>query len=313
MRQFFGWQAVKNTKKRHYQDTAGKTSGNSIFIYLPYSEEDEKLGMICTNAGSVEVLPGAEYPPDRDKFPVNIRSVTNGRVLKEFQLVYISKGKGSLEVHEKSYQFNQGCAFLTIPGIFHRYRPLFETGWHEYWVGFKGSFFEGMMDRDILSTEKMFFKPGLNNRIIELFRLVLEEVKDQKPLYQFRSCSVIISLIAEIFTAERRRTQPNYYQKIVEQAKIIMEKNCFGSINISSICRQVGISVPRLNEIFKTYTSMTPYQYYIHIKIEKAQRLLEEKDVSVKEAAYRLGFDDQYYFSRLFKNKTGFTPAEWKR
>ncbi|MDR1105043.1 MAG: AraC family transcriptional regulator [Treponema sp.] len=55
------------------------------------------------------------------------------------------------------------------------------------------------------------------------------------------------------------------------------------------------------------------YQYYIHIKIEKAQRLLEEKDVSVKEAAYRLGFDDQYYFSRLFKNKTGFTPAEWKR
>jgi len=57
---------------------------------------------------------------------------------------------------------------------------------------------------------------------------------------------------------------------------------------------------------------MTPYQYYIQIKIYKAESLLEQQDLSVKEVAYKIGFEDQYYFSRLFKNKTGVSPSEWK-
>jgi AraC-like DNA-binding protein len=56
---------------------------------------------------------------------------------------------------------------------------------------------------------------------------------------------------------------------------------------------------------------MTPYQYFIQLKISKAESLLEN-DISIKEAAYNLGFNDQFYFSRLFKNKTGVTPSEWK-
>ena len=58
---------------------------------------------------------------------------------------------------------------------------------------------------------------------------------------------------------------------------------------------------------------MTPYQYYIQLKIHKAESLLEQENITVKEAAHRMGFDDQYYFSRLFKNKTGVSPSEWKK
>jgi AraC-like DNA-binding protein len=58
---------------------------------------------------------------------------------------------------------------------------------------------------------------------------------------------------------------------------------------------------------------MTPYQYYIHMKIHKAEDLLEQENVTVKEVAFHLGFEDQYYFSRLFKNKTGVAPSDWKK
>ena len=58
---------------------------------------------------------------------------------------------------------------------------------------------------------------------------------------------------------------------------------------------------------------MTPYQYYIHIKIHKAESLLGQEGIPVKEAAFRMGFEDQYYFSRLFKNKTGVSPSDWKK
>jgi AraC-like DNA-binding protein len=57
---------------------------------------------------------------------------------------------------------------------------------------------------------------------------------------------------------------------------------------------------------------MTPYQHYIHIKIRKAAGLLENKDASVQSVARQLGFDDPYYFSRLFKKKTGVSPSKWR-
>ena len=56
---------------------------------------------------------------------------------------------------------------------------------------------------------------------------------------------------------------------------------------------------------------MTPYQYFIGIKMHKAKELLEGGDQAVKEVAFRLGFKDEYYFSRLFKSKTGVSPSQW--
>lgn len=56
--------------------------------YLPYSEEDEKLGMVCTTAGDIDA------PPNKNAHPVIFREVAEGRTLPEFQLVYISSGEG---------------------------------------------------------------------------------------------------------------------------------------------------------------------------------------------------------------------------
>lgn len=91
-----------------------------------------------------------------------------------------------------------------------------------------------------------------------------------------------------------------------------MEESIYDDIDLNSIASQVGVSTSKLNEIFKTYTAMTPYQYYIHIKLHAAKALLEQGDLSIKEVAFRLGFEDQYHFSRLFKSKTGIAPSLWK-
>ncbi|MDR2435084.1 MAG: AraC family transcriptional regulator [Treponema sp.] len=285
---------------------------NSFLHYLPYSKEDEKLGMVCTTAGSMEVPPCSAYPPGKDDHPVIFRSVAEGRSLPGFHIIYITGGRGYFEAEGKHWDVEPGSVLFLMPGMKHRYMPVFETGWHEYWVGFKGTFFNKLVKGNILSRDCVFFDTGIHNHMIEAYHLIFKEVISQKPLYQLRACSGIISLIAEILTMERRKSQPNYYESIIEKAKYLMESNIYGAINLPSIAGQLGISTSWLNEIFKNHTSMTPYQYYIHIKIHKAEDILAEEDISVKEAAWRMGFEDQYYFSRLFKSKTGVSPSGWK-
>jgi AraC-like DNA-binding protein len=193
------------------------------------------------------------------------------------------------------------------------YRPLLKIGWQEYWVGFKGTYFTRLLEEGRFSAEHVFFKTGLHDSILSFFNQIFDEVRRQQPLYQLKTCALILSLVAEVLTRERRKEQPNFYEKIVARTKYLMESNVYSTINLHGISEQLGISTSRLNEIFKTYTSMTPYQYYIHIKIHKAESLLEQEDIPVKEAASRMGFEDQYYFSRLFKNKTGVSPSDWKK
>jgi AraC-like DNA-binding protein len=281
--------------------------------YLPYSEEDEKLGMVCTTVGIVKIPPHVPYPPNLNDHPASFRQVAVGRTLTEFQMVYITQGQGTFTAEGATHTVLPGSLLLILPGMNHRYQPVFEIGWDEYWVGFKGDYFSHLVEKGILSRKHIFFEIGLDDHILTAFNRIFDEVRNQRPLYQLKACSGIMSLMAEVLTYERRKEQPNYYQKIVKKAKYLMESNIYNAINLSHISDQIGISSSRLNEIFKTYTAMTPYQYYIHIKIHKAESLLEQDDISVKEVAYKMGFEDQYYFSRLFKNKTGVTPSRWKK
>ncbi|NLH88749.1 MAG: AraC family transcriptional regulator [Treponema sp.] len=289
-----------------------KTGEHTYFRYLTYSEEDEQWEMVCTDAGYAEVLPYTIYPPNKDGHPRMFQKVAVGRTLNEYQIVYVTKGEGVFETMGKHYEVKPGSIIMVFPGIRHFYKPVYEIGWMEYWVGFKGEHFEMLGARGFLNPGQAFFEVGLQNNILNLYNEIIDEVRNQKPLYQIVATAKILSLISEIKACSRRQAQSSHTTKIVESAKCIMAEKIYGDIDIPSIASQLGTSVSRFNDIFKTYTSMTPYQYYIHIKIHAAKSLLEQGDLSVKEVAYRLGFEDQYHFSRLFKKKTGIAPSQWR-
>jgi AraC-like DNA-binding protein len=291
----------------------GTLNNRSFLHYLPYSDEDEKLGMVCTTAGDINTPPNTVYPPNKNAHPVAFRTVAEGRTLPEFQLVYISEGEGVFSAGGEAYPVSPGSMLLILPGMKHFYKPRYETGWHEYWVGFTGTFFKGLVNEGVLSKERIFFKIGLRDYILSIFSRIFEELRLQRPLFQMRACSQVFLLLTEMLSNERRKEQPNHLQQIVEKAKYLMEANITREIDIPSIAQEIGTSASRLNEVFKTYTSMTPYHYFIQLKINRACRMLEQEDISIKEAAFSLGFEDQYYFSRLFKQKTGIPPSEWKQ
>ncbi|HCX96537.1 Transcriptional regulator [uncultured spirochete] len=285
---------------------------HTFFRYLTYSDEDEQWEMVCTDAGYTEVPPYTIYPPNKEGHPRIFQRVAVGRTLNEYQIIYITKGEGVFETSGRHYDVKPGSIIMVFPGVRHFYKPVYEIGWMEYWVGFKGGHFELLRERGFLNPQEPFIEIGLQNNVLDLYNEIIAEVRDQKPLYQIVASSKILALIAEINACARRRAQASHAAQVVEAAKCMMVEKIYGDIDINSIATALGISASRLNDIFKTYTSMTPYQYYIHIKIHAAKSLLEQGDLSVKEVAYRLGFEDQYHFSRLFKKKTGIAPSQWR-
>jgi AraC-like DNA-binding protein len=292
---------------------ANKTCESFIQYFNNGTEEEHRFGMVCTDAGYTRAKNKAVYPLNINDHPVLYRSIVDGRVLPEFQIGYIGSGEGIFETENAKYRVGPGSMILILPGIRHRCCLTSELGWQEYWVGFRGNYFSRLFEEGVLSKNFVFFDVGISNRVISTYNRIFDEVRTQRPIYQLRISSEILSLIATLLTHKQRQEKPDHYQKIVEKAKGLMALNLYGSIDMSDISNELGVCTSHFSKIFKTYTSMTPYQYYIDIKINEAKNLLEQGDVTVKEAAYRLGFEDQYYFSRLFKSKTGVTPKNWKK
>lgn len=287
------------------------TRQKDFFRYLTWSEEDEKWQLVCTDAGWTEVPPGTRYPPHRDEHPKAFKSVAVGRTLPEYQIVYITKGRGIFEMNGHTRVIFPGSAMIVFPGMRHFYKPEYEVGWTEYWVGFKGPYVDTLCRQGFLSPAKPVFEVGLQNSLLAIYSQIFELVRYQRPLYQVRASSLVLTLVAEILAHERTVVQYNHSEQLVEKARFLMEENIYGEININAIAGMLEVSTSHLNEVFKSYTAMTPYQYFISIKIRKAKELLEGGDLPIKEVAFRLGFDDPYYFSRLFRKKAGLPPSKW--
>jgi AraC-like DNA-binding protein len=282
-----------------------------FFRYLTYSEADEKWQIVCTDVGKTSISPHGQYPSNRLRHPIPFRNAATGRVLNEFQIVYITEGRGTFWTRKERYPVVPGTVFILFPGEFHRYHPDPDVGWVEWWVGFRGPHAERLRDEGIISPGRPLLEVGLKSECLSLFVLIFEAVLKQDPAYQARAGAGILMLIAEIHGLLQKSRLPDRYGTIVEEAKFAMEEKINGSIDLGWLSRKVGISVSRLATTFKAYTGMTPYQYFIMIKMNKAKELLNGKEVCIKQVAFDLGFDNQFYFSRLFKKKTGISPSRW--
>lgn len=82
-------------------------------------------------------------------------------------------------------------------------------------------------------------------------------------------------------------------------------------ISLEELAKLVNLSQTHLIRMFKQTTGLSPYQYFLHLRIDKAKTLIKSREFTVGEVAVMLGFTDQSHLNRHFKRITGFSPREY--
>lgn len=98
----------------------------------------------------------------------------------------------------------------------------------------------------------------------------------------------------------------------IERVLDYIRNHIYENISVRHLAASVFLSEDHFIKLFKQEMCSTPLQYINSKKIEKAQLLLVTENVSVKNIAYRLSFDDYSYFCRIFKKIAGVTPNEYR-
>ena len=84
------------------------------------------------------------------------------------------------------------------------------------------------------------------------------------------------------------------------------------TIDVDSLAQMENMSCTAFRCAFKKHTGVSPVEYIIRQRISAACRLLAQTDRSVSAIAADVGYHDQYYFSRIFRKKTGLSPLKYR-
>ncbi|MDR3552543.1 MAG: response regulator [Clostridia bacterium] len=99
---------------------------------------------------------------------------------------------------------------------------------------------------------------------------------------------------------------------VIVDAKEYIEQNFCSEITLEDVSRAVNISPSYFSKLFKDETGSNFIDYLTALRIEKAKKLLDDRNCANKEICYQIGYSDPNYFSRIFKKIVGVTPTEYK-
>jgi len=91
-----------------------------------------------------------------------------------------------------------------------------------------------------------------------------------------------------------------------------MKQHLNQPLQVAVLTALIGVSPSHFFTLFKRTTGHTPIDFFIHLRMRRACELLQRTNLSVKEVAASLGYDDQFYFSRVFKSVNRVAPTEYR-
>lgn len=138
-------------------------------------------------------------------------------------------------------------------------------------------------------------------------QFVKEIFKRMSSENQLTAIPYLISLLS---TSEIRH---NKLSDTIIQFKKLITENYDKNLTIEQYAEQLKISTETLNQLCKDKIGLTAKQLQLDLKITEAKRLLLYSMLNTSEIAFKLGFEDNSYFSRIFKKKTNISPANFRK
>ncbi|MEI9919069.1 MAG: AraC family transcriptional regulator [Bacteroidota bacterium] len=286
----------------------------NFYKYLQTNHDFGYDDLVVVNAGHTKVSPNSAYPAIGHPSHHNFNFV-QGRVIDEYQMIYISQGKGLFE--SKSFgetTVEAGDTIFLFPGEWHRYKPDESTGWTENWIGFTGRVSMLNNKKGLISAKQPIVKVGLHDGFLKLFITIFELVKADFTGIEYTISGAANHLLGHALT-QKKRALMNVNSKtdeLIMKAKILLEENFTDLISMEDIAARLNISYVWFRTYFKKHTGYSPYEYLLNIKVNHAKILLQNTTSSVKEVASLSGFNSQNQFSKIFKSKTGKSPSDYR-
>ncbi len=233
---------------------------------------------------------------------------------RDYQLLYIAKGKGHFYFDGKQRIITEGNMILYRPGETQMYYYYAPDKTEVYWVHFTGRHVESILDvYELPETENVFYT-GTSPDYQWMYRQMIQELQLCRANYEELLSLMLrhIFIMINRYIKEGRKAGCDI-QNEIERATHYFNENYNKQLNIDEYAKSRHMSTCWFIRSFKQIVKVTPMQYILSLRMSNAQSLLETTEYNISEISEAVGYDNPFYFSRLFHKHIGVSPSEYRK
>lgn len=225
---------------------------------------------------------------------------------------YILTGCGTYFTPSASYSVAKGEMFLIRPSESVHYQADYSMPWTYYWVGFNGT-----------QVPKILNQCGFSDSILTRSYHCDDQLKKIMHKLAYPQCNGIsreyellgnlyhmFSLLNNAYAPEPLSKSAQYINSAIE---FIYTNYSYSDLKVSDVANYVGIERSYLYRIFYEHLHMSVQNFILELRLKKAQNLLQYSDTPIGVIAFNCGFDNQSYFSTIFKRKFHLSPMQYRK
>lgn len=264
---------------------------------LSYKTQRHITSLFVLNAGSQKCEGGYGWGPGiRDHFLIH----------------HVAFGTGTYVAAGKTYRVSAGQTFIAYPGETISYCADEHDPWEYIWVGFGGSDARFLLEQTDFSPDNPVMITDHGGKLKPLMQAVYRSHGNQ-PHDSVRMTGSLYMLLSYLMEYAKKQSDrgDDAMLAYVRRAAEYVSDNYARPITVDDMARFAGVSRSWLYRSFKQHLSVSPISYLNSFRIEQARILLSNSALSVGEVSCSVGFDDPFYFSKVFKSLTGESPRAY--
>jgi AraC family transcriptional regulator, arabinose operon regulatory protein len=241
--------------------------------------------------------------------------MTRRKGIPEHVWIYCLAGRGGAEVGGKQYELGAGDLIVLPARKAHRYFADPETPWTIFWfhiTGDRAADHASALGLDL--AHPVLHAPAtdeLQRAFEDVHRHALDGFTDAGMLAVATGFIRMVGMFR--LGARSRNEKVRGSEDRLAQVVDAIQQDLLQPWTVGAMAESAAMSVAHFSERFKTQTGMSPMAYVIHLRMQRAAALLQWAEAPVAEIAARVGYEDAYYFSRLFRSVFGVSPRAYRK
>ena len=232
----------------------------------------------------------------------------------DYLMMYVHSGEMKVRLNGLDWMARAGSVVLYRPKQEQLYRNGDESPVKVYWVHFTGYGAERLLESLDLG-EVSLFNIGVNTEIPSLIHMMVNDIHIKGIGYKTMSASLFMQLMTVISRKSlriREKADKKPRDNSVGSTLEYIHMNYMKNITVAELSAMTMICTNRYIKVFKAEFGLTPKEYIVRLRLEKACQLLESTNLDIKQISGMVGLENQMYFCRLFKKYLGKTPSGYR-
>jgi AraC family transcriptional regulator, arabinose operon regulatory protein len=234
--------------------------------------------------------------------------------LDQALLIYCVKGGGWCELAGQLHTVRAGDLLLLPPDVPYTCGAHAANPWTIHWAGALGANLPEYLNELGVSVRAPLVWMGEDLQLARLFNEVLQTLENGSSFLDLLQASHALAHLLAMSIRHRHehtRDASDVVEKVA-QAIIYMSEHLDQPLRVSALAALANLSQAHFSVLFKQQTGCSPRDYLHLLRIHGACQLLRGSTLNVKEIAFKLGYQDQFHFSRQFKAFQGLSPSEYR-